>query len=185
MNQETLDHSHWVIDNDFEDIGFERIQKISIESIESQIRDLSTFNVSDGVLIQGEDMDFLKFRKIKFKLPIGQIFRKQLYFYKKTQNWIGVVDKIVNTNFHAKLFEKNKSSTYEIAEFDFNEVSKSDLSLIKIGAVFYYSIGFASNNGQIKKESFLRFQRSVPFDNDDVDSIENKVQKFDGNILWE
>lgn len=65
---------------------------------------------------------------------------------------------IYENSFEAKLVDKNDDSTFEIAEFDFDEISNGDLKLLKVGAIFYWSVGYASQNGQITKQSLLRFK---------------------------
>lgn len=184
MIKETSDYGHCVIDNELEDTAFTRKQNRSIESMESQIQDISTnedyLNIQDNTIISDS-------KKSKIENQSSALKQKTLNYYKKTQHWTGVITKINSKQkiFYAKLIDKNSGGTYEIAEFDFDEISTSDFSLVKKGAIFYYSLGYASNNGQIKKEAFLRFKRSVPFDAEEVDSIEDRVNKFNQNINWE
>jgi len=187
MSQETINFGHWVIDNDFLDAGFERKKEMAIESINSQVLALKGVQDQDGksVSVQKEDTLFVKPSELEIKYPFSHKTRKELYYYKKAQHWIGTIIKINEDFFVAKLVDKNDGGTYETAEFDFNEVSRSDRKLIKKGGVFYFSLGFASNNGQIKKESFLRFKRNVPFNDDDINKIEERVNKFDQNINWD
>lgn len=180
MSKETLDYGHWVLDNDLGNAGSERKSLLAIESIKSQVDEYNSINTKNNsdTLVSNKNVP-------KIKNPFGYRVRPSLNYYKKTQHWLGVIEEISGDVFSAKLTDKSNEGTYEYADFDFNEVSKSDLSMITLGAVFYYSIGFASNNGQIRKEAFLRFKRSVPFSSHDVDNLEERVKSFNQNINWE
>lgn len=102
-----------------------------------------------------------------------------------SQDWTGYVMSIEDETFDAKLIDNNDQTTYEIAQFDINEVSKSDLEYLKEGAVFYWSVGFANKNGQIIKQSFLRFKRSIEITLDEFDSIVDKAKELENSIIWE
>jgi len=186
MSNETLDHNHWVLDNDMEDEGFARFQKLAIESIKSQI-DKANLMVDENTSVASNENHPVEeiFIKNQIKNPYNLRSKKILNFYGKMQQWIGVINEIAEKSFSAKLYDQYDDSSYEVAEFEFAEVSKSDSNLLKLGAIFYYNIGFASNNGQIKKESFLRFKRSVPFKNKDLDVIEERVKDLNENINWQ
>ncbi|HOY13219.1 MAG TPA: hypothetical protein PLY70_08765 [Saprospiraceae bacterium] len=182
MMIETADFQHWVLDNDLESNGFDINQGLAIESFNSQIFNLSLSKKNENL----NENTFVSIpEKGEIKYPFLFKERKLLNYYKKTQHWIGVVTKIDSEKFYVNLYDKSNDDTYEIAEFDFDEVSKSDMNLVKLGSIFYYSLGFASNNGQIKKESFLRFKRSYPFSDNDFETIENRAEKFDQSINWD
>lgn len=102
-----------------------------------------------------------------------------------TQHWTGIVESIDNENFTAKLDDKTNKGTYEMATFEISEVSLSDRPLLAKGAVFYWSVGFATENGQIEKRSLLRFKRSVDFTEDDLDFINEKAKFYNNNINWD
>jgi len=112
-----------------------------------------------------------------------------LHFYKsyfsKTQSWVGVVESIGENEFAARLDDKINPETYEIASFDIEEVSKSDRNLLSVGAVFYWSVGYANHNGQVVKESLLRFKRCVDFSSEEINEISDKANQYDKAINWE
>lgn len=47
----------------------------------------------------------------------------------------------------------------EVATFDVAEVSEGDLGLLREGAIFYWSIGYAIEYGQKRREYQIRFRR--------------------------
>jgi len=63
--------------------------------------------------------------------------------------------------------------TFEMGRFDLREVSEEDRSLLVEGAVFYWSIGYSRINGQVQKQSNIRFQRLIPLDDDFIDQFSN------------
>ena len=160
-------------------LDLSRNENLALDSIERQVMQRIEFstNVSDT---HGE---FEKNKEIIAPPNVSNIDHDNNY-YKKSQNWIGTIEKIEDSCFEAKLVDLTQSGTYEYASFELDEVSKSDLKLVKLGSLFYYSIGYASNNGQIKKEAFLRFKRSVPFDQGVVEKIEDRITRLNTKIKW-
>src|SRR5450432_3570477 len=74
--------------------------------------------------------------------------RDSLNHFSKTQRWVGHISKIGKTDFEAKLEDLTNPGTYEIAEFDLEEISPEDRLLVQRGATFYWSIGYSHDNGQ-------------------------------------
>lgn len=100
-------------------------------------------------------------------------------------NWIGYVENIKDGIIYGRMKEIEKNTTEEIVEFDIEtEVANEDLPLLKVGAVFYYSIGHASIKGQKKKQDMLRFKRSIDFSEKDVDKISDKAKALVNSINW-
>jgi len=110
------------------------------------------------------------------------VFDSRKYFL-EAQKWIGHVEQIKNKTFIAKLTDLTNTTTYEMGEFDFDEISPEDMELVKIGATFYWSLGRSNNNGQIEKKSILRFQRVKNWEEEDYDRVldraEEKMQKLE------
>ena len=186
MSVETLDYGHWVIDHPLEDIGFKRNLLLITESIQSQILEISTRVKDDSEGELNQDTAYRVPVKKEIINPFILTKRRKLNYNKETQHWVGYITTISSNGFYANLQDRiPDDDTIEVAEFDFSEVSKSDYKLVKLGAIFYYSIGFVNDNGQIKKESFIRFQRSIPFEIEDVDEIEGRIAKLKTNINWD
>lgn len=95
-------------------------------------------------------------------------FRINNSFYTKTQKWIGHVTEINEDGFIAVLNDLSNGGTDEIGEFYFDEITDEDRSLITLGAAFYFSLGLASNNGSIRRESEIRFQRLIALEEDEM-----------------
>ncbi len=107
-------------------------------------------------------------------------------YYSNTQKWVGHILEIKEDLIIAKLNDINNPTTYEIAEFEKREIPFEDRELISIGAGFYWSLGYANDNGQIEKKSLIRFQRTKEWEEKDVDNIVddvedlyNKLKKWD------
>ena len=112
-------------------------------------------------------------------------FRNTTYYSKKTQRWIGHITKVEESKFFSRLDDLSNPGTYEIAEFDLTEVSPEDLKLLEHGAIFYWSIGETMSNGQLKKESIIRFKRSSPLTASEIDAIEDRAEERFKNISWD
>jgi len=107
-------------------------------------------------------------------------------FYTKTQKWVGYVTEIKRESFNAKLTDLTTKGTNENTEFDFDEITDEDKKLIQVGSAFYWSIGYLhSENGQITKESLIRFQRAVEFTNEDNDEALERAQSLIRSLKWE
>jgi hypothetical protein len=120
-----------------------------------------------------------KFDNIDFDLPkiekYYDIYNSKR-FSKKIQNWQGIVIDINNKSFKSKLIDLTSGGTYEIGEFDFDDVSPDDLPLLSIGSIFYWSVGHYMENGQSVKRSDIRFQRLITLNEDDIEIVKSKIE---------
>lgn len=106
-------------------------------------------------------------------------------YISKSQNWIGHVLSVNGDSFFAKLEDKNNPTTYETATFEIDEVSNGDLKLLKVGALFYWSVGYANQSGQVLKQSLLRFKRAVNITDDEFEEIAGKVDELYNDLNWD
>jgi hypothetical protein len=106
-------------------------------------------------------------------------------YFSKVQKWVGNVIEINDKSFMGKLKDLTQEGTDEIAEFDLKEVSPEDIELVKLGAGFYWSIGYANKNGQVKKESILRFQRLSAWTVYEFDKVSDRARYLSENLKWE
>lgn len=111
--------------------------------------------------------------------------QSSLNYICQSLNWTGYVIDIREDSFTAKLIDNNEDTTFEIADFDKTDVSECDLELLTIGSTFYWSIGYANRYGQIIKQSFIRFKRSVNLGVREQSSIIDDAKKLKEDILWE
>ncbi|RYJ44522.1 hypothetical protein [Flavobacterium beibuense] len=104
-------------------------------------------------------------------------------FSKKVQKWKGVVDKVNEDSFTANVFDLSDDTTYEYGEFDINEISPDDLKLLDNGSIFYWTVGYFMDNGQISKKSEIRFQRLIELSEEDINEANDNIENFFGNLL--
>lgn len=126
--------------------------------------------------------------EFNFLFPPIELTQNKTQFknYSKTlQSWIGHVVEIKDDVFIAELIDKTNGGTKEIAEFEMDSVSPSDIPLLKLGSSFYWSISKKNLNGQIINESFIRFQRVINWTFDDIDRVNEKTNNFLNNIKFE
>lgn len=103
----------------------------------------------------------------------------------RSQNWVGHIIELSESEFTAKLIDKLDPTTYEIAQFGIDEVSPGDLGLLKVGALFYWSVGFANQNGQVLKQSLIRFKRSIDFSVQEFDTLIDKAKEINASLKWD
>jgi hypothetical protein len=192
MDDDTLLRNHWALDNNIEntikapdDNNNELVYKTLISKL-GKWQELNNENLNIPKCLRNSLSNQID-EPFHLKLPYFNKINstnKNTYF-KKTQNWIGYVEAINEQGFTAKLVDKSNSGTYEIAQFNFDEISKSDMELISKGAIFYWSVGFENKNGQIEKVSLIRFKRSIDFTENDIDNISDKASEYAKNLNWQ
>lgn len=111
-------------------------------------------------------------------------------YFSNSQRWVGnVVNLNPDDTFTAKLFDLSLKGSYEEADFQFDEVSEDDKEFLKVGSVFYWSVGYAVRAGQVSKQSILKFQR-LPIDShhftvESVDRAADRANELLKNISWD
>lgn len=106
-------------------------------------------------------------------------------YFTNTQRWLGHIENIDGNIIYARLIDLVNGGTEETAEFDMKEVSHEDKKLVRIGAGFYWSVGYAYENRQISKKSLIRFQRLIELSNEDVDEALDRSADIRKNIVWD
>lgn len=182
MGIETNIKDHWVLDSEYSDKRESSYEnQIVLDTINSIISERKNALLESNSSLNNE------LKTTSFVLP--NIFTKPFPKYKnyisRSQNWVGYVTKISKNKFTAKLIDKNKPTTYEVAQFEKEEVSDGDLNLLKVGAIFYWSVGFANQNGQSIKQSLIRFKRSVSITEEEFDKIIDDAQNLYNSIDWD
>lgn len=172
--------------------------------VEDNPTELSTENYPDAI-IEGSILNGVKRNLFRIEKPeffdldlatenkedsLGDVkqfygFKNSNYYSKKMQRWIGHVTKVDDSKFYSSLDDLTNPGTHEIAEFDISDVSPEDTKLLQKGAIFYWSIGDTMSNGQLKKESIIRFKRSSQWSSIDIDSIEDRAERIVQNISWD
>ena len=76
------------------------------------------------------------------------------------EKWEGRVTELGDTWFRAALFGLPDHTVEDSAVFDIEEVNEADVSMLRPGAVFYWSIGYLEQpSGQRYRSSLIRFRR--------------------------
>ncbi len=189
---DTKEQGHIVLDNSFSEIDLDQ-NSLWEESINSIVkREFSSSfsketNVKNFTFSKTRNTQIKKYSNAFSKIPELNIKSKPKYinYITKSQNWIGHIIELRETDFTAKLEDLNNPTTCELAEFELDEVSKGDFEMLSIGALFYWSIGYATQNGQRIKQSLLRFKRSYNIKIEEFDNITDDFNSLHKNINWD
>ncbi len=103
----------------------------------------------------------------------------------ESQNWIGHVEEVNSDSFSARLIDLTNGGTNEFANFDKKDISEDDQQLLKVGAAFYYSLGYSSDKGQVSKKAILRFQRLIEKSQYNIDNSLDRLIELKESINWE
>lgn len=129
-----------------------------------------------------EENNSKDFESPKFSFDFSA-FDSNKYFL-QSQRWIGHVEMINKDGFIARLNDLSNPTTYEMGEFDFDEISPEDKELVTVGAAFYWSLGRANNYGQIEKKSIIRFQRVRNWTEDDYNKVLDRAEEKFNKLIW-
>lgn len=127
------------------------------------------------------------------KIIVESSYQISIREYKKSlrdsfislNKWEGIVTDISKEKFTALLLDLKEGGAQEMMEFLKEELSDEDLPLLRIGAVFYWNIGYETINGQRRKSSLIRFRRLPDWTQEDWDGILDHAQKLKEGIVWE
>ncbi|TSJ34916.1 hypothetical protein FO440_24055 [Mucilaginibacter corticis] len=158
----------------------------AIETIDLKLIKNSEIKYEDGYdfsFLDKKDSDILFNNKLH--ALNNRNFNTYREYYKEAQNWVGHIIELKEDSFVAKLEDLHHPATYEIASFDFNDVSPEDKKLIGLGNVFYWSVGYAVRNSQVIKESFIRFQRLPSWTVAQFDTIADNARSLSNSLKWD
>jgi len=123
------------------------------------------------------------YRSEKIYSPKGfsplKILRQERKFH-LLQSWEGLVENVTKEEFTASLQDKTTPlNPGEGVEISLGEVSDEDLSLVRPGAVFYWSIGYEDSPGFPRQRvSRIRFRRLPGWTHQEVMIAEEKAKEF-------
>ena len=182
MDSNTEVKDYWIIDRDYSNnLEDSYKNRVISDALNSEIKKRAES------LLEFDTMGNYEVENNPFWLP--DLFRTpnpyRKNYFTKSQNWVGQITELSDTEFTAKLIDKNDQTTFEVAQFDMDEISKGDMELIKLGAIFYWSVGFANQNGQISKQSLIRFKRSVALSISEFDYITDQASELSEKIHWD
>jgi len=153
-------------------------EKSFVEAIESDINERTSRNTSE------EDQPTVEYNALALVDFIPKPNFDFKNYFSKTQKWLGHIIEIKGETFMAKLEDITNGGTYEIAEFDLEEVSQEDQELMALGAVFYWGVGYENRNGQVIKQSLIRFQRLPKWDQEDMDEALDRASRLNSLSNW-
>lgn len=95
------------------------------------------------------------------------------------QEWQGhVIEFIEKAVFIARLKDLTNGGTDELVRLGLDEIVEEDLDLVKVGAIFHWSIGYERVLGELKKTSKIRFYRSEPFNEDEIKQALDRAEEL-------
>jgi hypothetical protein len=95
------------------------------------------------------------------------------------QRFDGIVLSICDDSFVARLTDKTHERAEEEAEIPLAEITSGDRELVKLGAMFYWVIGYHREaHGQISRSSFIRFRRLPAWSDADVKRAKKGAATF-------
>lgn len=102
------------------------------------------------------------------------------------QRWEGIVTECLDNSFVAQLTDLTSEGPAEEVELALEDVAAEDHSLVEIGAVFYWSIGYRDDaGGQRWRASTLRFRRLPVWSSAEIDAAKERARElakiFGGN----
>jgi hypothetical protein len=185
----TAHRDHFAVDNVITQKGSSENAQIISSAITSK---LSNKKLIENSEYHDSEFGELRTYKSNHETEFNFLFDPILYpkrdisYFVISQKWVGNIIELTNNGFKAKLIDKTSGGTYEIGEFEKNDVSRDDLPLIRIGATFYLSVGYENNSsGQIAKSLVLRFQRLAEWTEQDFDSAKDAADNINKKIIWE
>ncbi len=100
--------------------------------------------------------------------------------FQKLQEYEGEVTCVTELEFVARLTDLTDVKGQRLeATFSLNEVSPSDTSLLRMGAIFYWVIGFRDHpNGQRVTENFIRFRRLPIWSKRDIERVNARAAEL-------
>lgn len=154
--------------------------RFTVASYVDEFKELDN-SKSNPVLDSGGDFKTCSstdLQKSSISEKVQQILEEESYnigystYFQSLQEWLGHVIEIDKENnlFIAKLQDLSAPGTYETAEFEIRDIPEGDLDLFKIGAAFYWSLGYNYNRSQKTKQSSIRFQRLNDWTEEEYDN---------------
>jgi len=98
------------------------------------------------------------------------------------QKWCGAVVEVRGSEFDAELRDQtDRTRPRELATFALDEISDGDRSLLQVGAVFYWSIGYeVTPAGQRNTVSTIIFRRLPAWTKREIEAVQKESQEIRG-----
>lgn len=118
---------------------------------------LETANQTQVVHVNGSSSTFGITLEPLSLFPPGMIPARE--YFRAIQKWEGHVTRVGQDTFHARLVPIKGVGSDQEAEIYLDEIKEEDHSLIELGAVFYWSIGYLDRPSGRLRASLIRFRR--------------------------
>ena len=118
------------------------------------------------------------------EVPISLVFpeiRKPEYQSVVLQDWEGVIETVDNESFAARLRDLTINERYpsEMVEIPIEDVSEDDLELLRVGAVFYLTVGrLKHRNGRQERFGRIVFRRLPSWTSSAVRRAKERAERF-------
>lgn len=162
--ESTFEHSNTDCDKEISDADNSKlldIDKNYIECVVDEVREEDNF-------IKGKDI----FHQNRFKSN-----------FKIIKKWEGCIEEINGKDIIAKLFDE-KDYSYDIFEFDIEDISSDDQEMIKIGALFFFYLTYHTDDrGTTMRSSYFKFRR-FPVDDEFIDEGLDNMNNLNFEDIW-
>jgi len=197
MIETTSYDPHWILDNPFSDVNYNKQYSSHLINIfNTQILNRNQFSNEEDSLLGFKDEEDSQFdiqNKADFSsypdyfLPKFSEFssHKIRNYIANSQKWVGYITELNKDFYTARLEDITHGGTYEVGDFFYDEVSKEDREYLKLGAIFYWSVGHSVRNGQVIKESIVRFQRLPKWTEDDYNEALDRANDLNQTLKWD
>jgi hypothetical protein len=101
------------------------------------------------------------------------------------QKWEGIVLQVNNDSMIARLLDLTNDGSDGEAEFNLSEIHSDDLPLVKIGALFYWNIGYMDKKGQRIRASIIRFKRIPNWRKDELEIAKKDAEHTSKLFKWD
>ncbi|MBN2443093.1 MAG: hypothetical protein JXJ04_17165 [Spirochaetales bacterium] len=153
----------------------------------------SIYESEEETIISEDDNNANNINRTHFMIKIEELKEFKITPSEKTidficlQKWEGTIIEINGDFFMARLQDlTHLNNPQEIAEFPVDDVSKEDFELFRIGAIFYWYIGYTDSlQGQRERKSIIRFKRCPFWGKREIDRAKKKAKEFGKSFGWD
>jgi hypothetical protein len=178
---------NWVLSENITEIkGNEASDEFLLSKVNKEIA-LKANEIESKSLSENEEKVEIDLHSLPLYIPealnVNKISASLNHTY-MTQRWVGHVIDIKDKKFKARLEDLTQPGTYEIGVFDIEDTF-DEKEMIKLGAIFYFSVGYDVSRGQYSKQRLIRFQRLSEWTVVDFDNAIDRAARIDSNLKWE
>lgn len=111
-------------------------------------------------------------------LLVPPIPKRSREYFNALQKWEGFVTEIEDEVFRSRLVPIIGQGDEQEAEIYISEVTEEDRSMIKVGSVFYWSIGYLERPSGRLRASIIRFRRLPKWTAKEIDEASKRVKNL-------